>query len=103
VTLSENDTIACEKAILDDVTIQRLSKGRSSGNVDCAVLLKQLVAANISAQNNQEDLGTHPGLVISGDQSTMNFRSGTASDVTRINLPAHFGSLKQIFNLENYM
>ncbi|XP_016949058.1 uncharacterized protein LOC108023885 [Drosophila biarmipes] len=103
VTLSENDTIACEKAILDDVTIQRLSKGRSSGNVDCAVLLKQLVAASINAQNNQEDLGTHPGLVITGDQNTMNFRSGTANDVTRINLPAHLGSLKQIFNLEHYI
>nr|XP_017007775.2 uncharacterized protein LOC108064669 [Drosophila takahashii] len=102
VTLNENDTIACEKAILDDVTIQRLSKGRSSGNVDCAVLLRQLVAGNMTTQNNQEELDTHPGLVISGDQSSMNFKSG-ASDASRINLPAHFGSLKQIFNLEHYI
>ncbi|XP_017122723.1 uncharacterized protein LOC108143036 [Drosophila elegans] len=102
VTLAENETTACEKAILQDVTIQRIYKGRSSANVDCAVLLKQLVAVNISAQNNQEDLGANSGLVITGDQGTLNFKS-TANDVTRINLPAHFGSLKQILNLEHYI
>ncbi|XP_017073334.2 uncharacterized protein LOC108109368 [Drosophila eugracilis] len=102
VTLNENETIACEKAILEDVTIQRLSKGRSSANVDCAVLLKQLVSANISTQNNQNDLDFSPGLVITGDQGTMNFKA-SANDVTRINLPSYLGSLKQIFNLEHYI
>ncbi|EDV52945.1 uncharacterized protein LOC6554740 [Drosophila erecta] len=102
MSLNENDTVACEKGLLENVTIQRLSKGRSSSNVDCAVLLKRLVAGNISAENNQDDLGTHPGLVISGDQSTMNFRNA-GNDVTRINLPTQYGSLKQIFNLEHYI
>jgi len=102
MSLNENETIACEKALLEDVTIQRLSKGRSSSSVDCAVLLKRLLTGNISAENNQDDLEAQPGLVITGDQSTMNFRNA-ANDVTRINLPAQYGSLKQIFNLEHYM
>lgn len=102
MSLNENETIACEKALLEDVTIQRLSKGRSSCSVDCAVLLKRLLTGNISAENNQDDLEAQPGLVITGDQSTMNFRNA-ANDVTRINLPAQYGSLKQIFNLEHYI
>ncbi|XP_017060303.1 uncharacterized protein LOC108100776 [Drosophila ficusphila] len=102
VTLNENETTACEKAILDDVTIRRLCKGRSSTNVDCGVLLKQLVAASVSAQNNQADLGESPGLVITGDQSTLNFKNN-ATDSTSINLPAYFGSLKQIVNIEHYI
>ncbi|SPP80519.1 uncharacterized protein LOC117583698 [Drosophila guanche] len=101
ITLNDNETIACEKAILDDVTIKRITKGRPMGNVDCAVLFKQLSAVgHISAQNNQEVRGADHGLIISGDQGTANFKT-SANDVTRISLPAHYGSLKQIYNLDD--
>ncbi|KAH8382179.1 hypothetical protein KR009_002128 [Drosophila setifemur] len=102
VTLNDNETIACEKAILDDVTISRISKGRPLSNVDCAVLLKQLTGVNISAQNNQEELGGDQALVITGDQNTLNFKT-SSNEATRINVPAHFGSLKHIYNLDHYV
>lgn len=102
VTVNENETIACEKAILDDVTVRRISKGRPLANVDCAVLLFQMSAVHISAQNNPEDHGVNHALVIFGDQNTLNFKT-SSNDVTRIVLPAHLGSVKQIFNLDHYM
>ncbi|EDV30384.2 uncharacterized protein Dana_GF22970 [Drosophila ananassae] len=102
VTVNENETIACEKAILDDVTVRRISKGRPLANVDCAVLLFQMSAVHISAQNNPEDHGVNHALVIFGDQNTLNFKT-SSNDVTRIVLPAHLGSVKQIFNLDHYI
>ncbi|XP_017140651.1 uncharacterized protein LOC108154777 [Drosophila miranda] len=100
ITLNDNETIACEKAILDDVTIKRISKGRPSVSVDCAVLFQQLSpAGHISAQNNQEDRGADHGLIIYGDLGTANFKTNS-NDVTRISLPADYGSLKHIYNLD---
>ncbi|KAH8258292.1 hypothetical protein KR038_009300 [Drosophila bunnanda] len=100
MTLKENETIASEKPILEDVTIKRTSTGRSNANVDCVVLLQHQIS-NLNNHNNQEDLGLNHGLIITGDHGTLNFRSSSSSDFTRISLLDHFGDLKQIYNLEH--
>lgn len=94
ISVNDNETVA---AVLDDVTIQRTSFGKSTTSVDSALLLKQ-ITAHIYAENNQ----VNHDLIITGSQGTINFRTGT-KDTTRINLPKHFGSIKQIYNMEYYM
>lgn len=98
ISVNDNETVA---AVLDDVTIQRTSTGKAMAKVDSALLLKQLTAHSY-AENNQENQRTDHDLIITGSQGTINYRT-VSKDTTRINIPSHFGSIKQIFNMEHYM
>lgn len=98
ISVNDNETVA---AVLDDVTIQRTSTGKAMARVDSALLLKQLTAHSY-AENNQENQRTDHDLIITGSQGTINYRT-VSKDTTRINIPSHFGSIKQIFNMEHYM
>ncbi|XP_030370640.1 uncharacterized protein LOC115621201 [Scaptodrosophila lebanonensis] len=103
-TLNANDTMGSEKAILDDVSIQRLTTARFAGvsdSVDCAMLLRRF-ETHIYAENNQEEPDSDLGLVVEGVKGTLVFKTAS-NDVTRIRVPANFGSIRKIYNLDHYI
>jgi len=88
-------------ALLDDVTIQRTSTGKSLANVESAMLLRQITAHSY-AENNQEDQRRDYDLMITGAQGALSFKTGS-KDMTRISIPNQFGSVKEIYNTDHYM
>jgi len=98
ITLNDNENVS---ALLDNVTIQRTSTGKSLANVESAMLLRQLTAHSY-AENNQEDQRTDYDLMITGAQGAINFKT-TSKDMTRISISNQFGSIKEIYNLDYYM
>ncbi|XP_064552980.1 uncharacterized protein rod [Drosophila montana] len=98
VTLTDNENMA---ALLDDVTIERTSTGRAVNSVDSALLLKQPTGLGFAINNRESPCAAHD-LIITGAQGTLNFKSAS-NDVTRINLPTHLGSIKDIYNAEHYI
>jgi len=74
-------------ALLDDVTIQRTSTGKSLANVESAMLLRQIRDYD---------------LMITGAQGALSFKTGS-KDMTRISIPNQFGSVKEIYNTDHYM
>lgn len=96
--LNDNENMT---ALLDDVTIERTSSGRAASCVDSALLLK-LPTTHAYAVNNQETPRADHDLILTGTQDTFNFKT-VSNDVTRINLPKHLGSIKNIYNVDIYV
>ncbi|XP_017846001.1 uncharacterized protein LOC108602401 [Drosophila busckii] len=98
VTLNDNDNVA---AILDDVSIQRTCMGSNGQLVDSALLIKQHIA-NAYAENNKESKSADYGLILTGAQDALGFKTGS-NDMTRIKLPKQYGCIRHIYNLEDYI
>ncbi|KAL7727908.1 hypothetical protein ACLKA6_019471 [Drosophila palustris] len=99
ITLSDNENSA---ALLDDVTIQRTSTGKSLANVDSTILLKQHTAHSYAENNQDGQQRTDYDLMIAGAQGALNFKTGS-KDITRINIQQQFGSIKEIYNIDHYV
>ncbi|XP_068156013.1 kinetochore-associated protein 1 [Drosophila tropicalis] len=101
MVLYENESTVGDKTILDDVTLERTSKDRSFGNIDSAILLRQ-ICAHSYAKNNQLEPCDDYDLFLAAAQRSLIWRT-SANDATRIVLPTHIADFKHIYNLDYYV
>lgn len=95
ITINDNEILAFNENIYNDVTLQRLFGIRGISDITAALLLNQNCAADKDLQ--QEDL-----LLIAGTQHNIYMRS-SKDDVVRLNIPDSYEGIKSIYNLENFM
>ncbi|XP_054741000.1 uncharacterized protein LOC129246308 [Anastrepha obliqua] len=94
ITLNENETVAFDESMLGPVAIEQLvGTVRGLSDVKSSVLIVQ------------SSLGTFEQpfpMYIAGTQSAV-FCRQSADNLTKIMLPEHYGGVKRIFNLDNFV